>query len=469
MKNSFKLEENPREEFQLGLLKNRNSLVLTTKCNINCCFCSRKFNPFQTETYHRDFNEIIAEIKACMIYRMKSINSSISRITDGEPFTHPRIWDILEAVRETFPFRDYPRLHTKIQITTNGTYLTKENLKRLEELRGIVIVHSINSTNVEDWIKLSGSGRKLAEIVTSVPRLIKNFRIEYLPSIVAMPEVVGYKGIEDSIRDLVKHDAKSVRVFLPTYTKYASEEMQKMLNCDINKLRGIVDKIKKETKTNIWLYPEGNTNLNPNLYGLENVGISFSDEILTINNEKMFSRTHAFYIILNADNILEVVVKGKDGKLKNINLNPNEIILKNYIDYVINDDVNFIPEVIEEAVKKANKILIMHSEAARDIVKQAFKKAIRWSRLLKTKKFYFKTVYSDFYGGNVKSSGLLMCSDYQKYLKEFIENNFKPDLVLMTRDSFDVFGRDLLKESIYDVFSELDVKFELVGIRKVKI
>lgn len=465
MEHSYKLEENPREEFIMGLLKESNNIVVTTKCNINCCFCSRKFNPFKTETYHRNFNEIISEIKLCLPNRMKKINSSISRITDGEPFTHPRIWDILEVMRKEFPYKGLARLHDKIQITTNGTYLTKENLKKLEELGGIIIVHSINSTDVDDWMKLSGSSKKLAEIVTNVPKLIKNFEIAYLPSIVAMPQVVGYNGIEKSIRELSEHNVRSIRVFLPTYTKYASKEEQKILYCDENKLKELIDRLRKETKTNIWLYPEIHSDLKPKLYGLENVGILPSDEILAINNKKMFSRTHAFDTFLYAKDIQKVVIKTKEGKIKQINLNPKDIKIKNYVDFIVNEDINFTPEIIEKAVKKSQRILVMHSEAGEFIVKEAFKKAIRWSNLLKTKKFYFKTVYNDFYCGNVKCSGLLMCTDYKKYLEEFIENNFKPDLVLITQDSFDILGRDLLKDSIYDVFSEVGIEFVIMKNR----
>ncbi len=459
----MEIEINPRRDFFTHLLKGINSLVVTTTCNINCCFCSRKFNPFTQKLYHRNFNELVEEIKMFIPNSMKSINSSISRMTDGEPFAHPRIWDVLKLIREIYPYRGVPRLHDKIMITTNGTYLVEDNLKKLEELKGVIIVHSLNSTNVEDWIKLSGSTKKLAEIATDVPRLIKDFDINYVASIVAMPQVVGYDGIKRTIRDLYEYNVRSIRVFLPTYTKYASKEEQETLYCDENKVKDLVNRLREELKITIWLYPTSHDDLNPKLYGLENLGISPTDEILYINNKKIFSRTHAHDILLNSETTQQITIKTKDDEIKQVTLDPSKIEIKNYLDLLMNKDVKFTPEIIEEKTKGYKNILVAYSEAGEKIIKKAFEKAIIWSDELKKKEFYFQTVYNDFYGGTVKCAGLLMCQDYEKYIKKFIDENFKPDVVLMSHDSFDLSGRDLLNNHIYDICSKLKVKAELIS------
>ena len=458
----FNIKNNPHEEFLLGLRKGYNNIVVTTMCNINCCFCSRLFNPFKTEMYHRDFNDIIAEINACWPNKMKMINSSISRMTDGEPFTHPRIWDILKYTRNKFQFKGLNRLYDKIQITTNGTYLTEENLRKLEELKGIIVVHSINSTDPEDWMKLTGSSRKMAEIATSVPSLIKDFDIEYVPSIVAMPSVVGYEGIEKSIRDLAGYGAKSLRVFLPTYTKYASSEEQKMLSCDEDRLRKLVDKLREETKMNVWLYPYIHNDVKPKLAGFEHLGLMPDDEILTINGNKVFSRSDALNNILFFKGSKSLTIKTVKGDVEKKFFYSDDVNVNNYTENLPNKDINLNPASVVKAVESYDKILVLHSKGAEKLVKAAFEKVIRWKDELKKKQFHFKTVNSNFYGGNVICAGLLMCSDYKECLTEFIEQNSKPDIVLLSKDSFDILGRDLLKKSIYDVFSELDVKFDFV-------
>lgn len=73
-------EEYKIEEALIGLLKNENNLVVTTKCNLNCVFCSRKFNPFTVEGFHYDFNFIKSQIDLFKPNRLITVNASISRV-----------------------------------------------------------------------------------------------------------------------------------------------------------------------------------------------------------------------------------------------------------------------------------------------------------------------------------------------------------------------------------------------------
>jgi len=134
------------EDALMGIIMQRNNLVVNTSCNIDCVFCSRKFNPYQTKLFQKDFNLIRAEIGLFTPNKLIHINSAISTLTDGEPFIHPRIWDILALIRSKFPYRGLRNLNDKIKITTNGTLMTGNNLKKLEDLKGIILVHSVNST-----------------------------------------------------------------------------------------------------------------------------------------------------------------------------------------------------------------------------------------------------------------------------------------------------------------------------------
>src|SRR3989338_8367990 len=173
------------EDALMGIIMQRNNLVVNTSCNIDCVFCSRKFNPYQTKLFQKDFNLIRAEIGLFTPNKLIHINSAISTLTDGEPFIHPRIWDILALIRSKFPYRGLRNLNDKIKITTNGTLMTGNNLKKLEDLKGIILVHSVNSTDVDDFMKLTGVGRQAAEVAVSLPKRVTNFGITYSPSIVA--------------------------------------------------------------------------------------------------------------------------------------------------------------------------------------------------------------------------------------------------------------------------------------------
>ena len=454
------LKENPKEDILMSMLRGLNQLVVTTACNINCIFCSRKFNPFKGSYFHRKFTDIKAELRLFNPNNSIKVNASVSRLTDGEPFTHPRIWDVLNLIREYFPYKGIERFSDRLYITTNGTYLTEDYLKRLEGLKGVRLVHSINSTDVKDWMKLSNASEKLARIATDVPKIIKGFDLDYSPSIVALPKVIGFEGIEKTIRDLDNHDAKTLRVFLPTYTKYASKEEQEILTCDKERLFDLINRLNKELKIKILMYPQIFEDITPRLEGYENVDIHPSDEILSINKVKVFSRTHAQRYLLN--NRLSIVHLRSGNKERKVMVYFKNIQNINYIDERVNLDCSFMPKDIETVTKGYKNILVLHSVAGEKAIKASFRKAVEWCEDIQDKKFYFQTVHNDFYQGSVLCGGLLMCSDYKKYLQKFIDENFKPDLVLMSRRSFDLLGRDLLRDSIYDVCEDLGVEFRIL-------
>ncbi|MCG2718339.1 MAG: radical SAM protein [Nanoarchaeota archaeon] len=454
------LKENPKEDILMGILKGWNELAVTTACNINCIFCSRKFNPFKSHYSHRKFTDIKAELRLFNPNNTIHVNASVSRLTDGEPFTHPRIWDILKLIREYFPYRGLEKFSDRLYITTNGTYLTKDYLKRLEKLKGVRLIHSINSTDVKDWMKLSNASKKLAEIATNVPRMIGDFNLDYIPSIVALPKIVGFDGIEKTITDLDNCGVKTLRVFLPTYTKYASKKEQEIMQCDKDQLFDLINKLSKKVNMKILIYPQVFEDVTPKLEGYENIKIYPSDKIISINKVRIFSRAHAQRCLLR--NRISIVHLKSGEKEKKVIVYSKNIKNVNYIDERINKDCPFVPKDIESATKSYKNILVLHSVTGKKAIRAAFKKSIEWSEKLQDKKFYFQTVYNDFYGGSVMCGGLLMCSDYKKYLQKFIDKKFKPDLVLMSRSSFDLLGRDLLKDSIYEVCEELGVEFKIV-------
>ncbi|MCL2767049.1 MAG: radical SAM protein, partial [Peptococcaceae bacterium] len=98
---------------------NGNILPLTSACNMKCLFCSHSQNPADLLVYHipprdlRDIKETISYMNpACPVI----IGESVTRIIEGEPFTHPDIDGVLELIRDYFA-------ETPIRITTNGSLL----------------------------------------------------------------------------------------------------------------------------------------------------------------------------------------------------------------------------------------------------------------------------------------------------------------------------------------------------------
>lgn len=76
-----------------------NILPITTVCNVRCAFCSHNQNPPEVQAIaipHLDFDMIADLLDYLDGDRKIIIGESTSLIMEGEPFTHPRFFDVLE-------------------------------------------------------------------------------------------------------------------------------------------------------------------------------------------------------------------------------------------------------------------------------------------------------------------------------------------------------------------------------------
>lgn len=462
MKIDYDINKYYIEDALLNLVAGANNLVVTTKCNVGCIFCSRKFNPFHASVFEKSMEDIKTELKFFRKDRFIRINTSISRVTDGEPFVHPQIWEILSYIRKKFPYKN--NMGPRIQITTNGTLLNDENLKKLNDIDGIVLLHSINNTSIDDWIKLHRGSRELGETSISIPGKIKKFKnIEYFPSIVAMPAVTGWNSIRNSIMNLKNAGCEYLKIFLPTYTKFANEDEQRQLYCDFKELEKFVNEIGKNIGMYIQIRPSVFSDLTPKLMFFEEMGLKPDDEIIEINGVVPFSRTHAQHIILCSRSLLIIEALEKTGKKKQLIYDPMSDRIRYKIIHELNNDFPCMPYEIADAIGKSKKVLVMTSSIAAELVKKAFIKAKGFDNRLSDIEFHFQPVYNDFFGGNVKAGGLLIYDDYEKYAKKFIEENFRPELIIVGDSSFDIFGRDLLRKSIYELEKATGVNIRMLG------
>ncbi len=118
-----------------------NVLPLTSACNLRCVFCSNLQNPRGVRVYH--VPHLSLPLALNLIPRLDPrrkiiIGEAATRISEGEPFTHPHVWQALEAVRERYP-------QTPLQITTNGTFLNREAVQRLAGMGRLEVNLSLNS------------------------------------------------------------------------------------------------------------------------------------------------------------------------------------------------------------------------------------------------------------------------------------------------------------------------------------
>ncbi len=110
----------PRDHFPQEV-----TLELTGNCNLRCKHCYGSFTPGHGDTLQTaQVLSALDQIKAFHCYDV--------RLTGGEPFLHPGIWEILDAAVNIH--------HFYITITTNGTLVTPQIARRLKEI-GKMSVH----------------------------------------------------------------------------------------------------------------------------------------------------------------------------------------------------------------------------------------------------------------------------------------------------------------------------------------
>ncbi|AKL95725.1 tungsten-containing aldehyde ferredoxin oxidoreductase cofactor-modifying protein Cmo [Clostridium aceticum] len=112
-------------------------IEVTTKCNFDCITCIR--SSWQDCLLHMEwetFENILENLKE--LPNLESVHFG----GFGEPMMHPRIFDMLRAVKQ---------LGLKVEMITNGSYLQKENIQQLIDLELDILFTSLDSPEEEDY------------------------------------------------------------------------------------------------------------------------------------------------------------------------------------------------------------------------------------------------------------------------------------------------------------------------------
>ncbi|TWH51848.1 tungsten cofactor oxidoreductase radical SAM maturase [Sporomusa sp. KB1] len=112
-------------------------IEVTTKCNFACITCIR--SSWQDELTHMEwstFEKILNSLKE--LPDLESVHFG----GFGEPLLHPRIFDMLKAVKE---------LGLNVEMITNGSFLREEVIQKLIGLQVDVLFTSLDSPEEEEY------------------------------------------------------------------------------------------------------------------------------------------------------------------------------------------------------------------------------------------------------------------------------------------------------------------------------
>ncbi len=270
-----------------------NILAVTTNCSTSCIFCSHLQNPEEINAFYIDklSREQIDTLTEFLDGTRKIvIGESATRICEGEPFLRDDIMEILEDLR--LKYSDTP-----IQITTSGIHLDEAVLSALKGLGNIELNVSLNSCSIQGREKLY-RGKAHWSAVDSVKQL-RHYGINYSGSIVAMPHLVGWEDIRDTVVFLSEHGAATIRIFMPGYTRFSKGVLPPE---DIrSSLEEFTVELGKSIDTPLLMEPSGIKDLNAMVEGVLrgspawDSGIVKGDIILRVDGKKAISRVDAYY------------------------------------------------------------------------------------------------------------------------------------------------------------------------------
>lgn len=168
--------------------------VLTNKCNIDCTFCF-----MDAEKYRADGFELSAAEREIILNEIVENEVLKVILTGGEPMLVPEIFDYIQKFRQH---------NIWVELTTNGTRLTENNICKLKDCGLNVIQLSINGSEISINDKLMGFS--FNRIVKNAELLIKrDFRVHFkvtvtrqnisdVPNIIRLAERLG---IEETTLD----------------------------------------------------------------------------------------------------------------------------------------------------------------------------------------------------------------------------------------------------------------------------
>lgn len=443
------------EQMILYSAKEDNILPLTSACNVRCIFCSHPQNPAGVQVYgigHRSLEDVQRTLEFIDPERKIVIGESVTRIMEGEPFLHPHIKTILRLIREKFPT-------TLIQITTNGTLLTEDVLELLAASGRIELYISLNSVTSGGRARLMGDTGE--QVLQAIPEL-RRHGIAFQGSIVAMPWVVGYEDIAETIAFLDQHGAETVRIFMPGYTKKAREELRFTPEL-LTELASWVQQVQKHTRVPLCVEPSLVQNLCAEVQGVipdspaARAGLQVNDEIVRIGAEVPFSRVDAFRKLTTTGKTELVICR--NGERQTLRLE-KERGSRSGLVFAYDFDPDLYKELRASILRRrARRPLLMGSTLATPVLASLVERLrVELEGIVPE----LVTVKNNFFGGSIMAGGLLVVQDFLDQWHTLADLEY--DLVLVPSIFLDPWGADLTGRSYTELEEGMSVPVEIVEI-----
>jgi hypothetical protein len=240
----------------------RIQLPISAVCNSRCIFCSNDLNPFPVARgLFRDLEDVKLQLALMDEHYRQPIRLSDSlpgKIAEGEAFLHPQLFEILRLIRRKF-------LTNLLCFTTNGSMLDEAFVKELSRYRPIEITLSMHSTRPDLWAGIFGKDEHSAAKAIDAPRLIKQYHMDLIGTIVPLPAICGWQDIENTYGAFVSRGAKSMILYRPGYSRCSPPDAVRAMECPLGEFADFAERMRDRHGIPVAVFPHMRGELNVNI------------------------------------------------------------------------------------------------------------------------------------------------------------------------------------------------------------
>lgn len=285
-----------------------NVLHLTSACPLGCVFCSHAFNPEGVEIFapgalSRDMaRELLEFLQPGKTVRM---GESTSRVLEGEPFSHPQIFPILEDLRKKHG-------QIPVEIVTAGLLQVPQEVDRLQELGSVSLKLSLNI--LPPPLRRELMGPKAGDIRPLLSALQER-GIPFSLTLVAQPHKTGWRALRDSIVEACAYGPRDITLFRPAWTQNTPASLR-LRPGDEEKLKALSASLQSQVPMPLLLEPPELKDLQPVLAGVYpqspcgKVGLKRGDILRKIGDMVPRSRREAYDLLYAGEGPLPVWIEG---------------------------------------------------------------------------------------------------------------------------------------------------------------
>jgi NifB/MoaA-like Fe-S oxidoreductase len=286
-----------------------------------------------------------------------------------------------------------------------------------------------------------------AKTAVKAPYFLSKNHISFHGSLVAQPSITGWDDIERTIELFAQCHAKTVRVFLPGYTKWYQGNSQEVIS-----RKSLMEFARQMTiQYDLPVLAEP-----PLLEGLDAVvegavrgsaadrcGIHPGTVIRKVNEIPVLSRFHAYELCRDTESPLLSIDAAHDEIIVRLDKGAGE---SSGLVFYHDADPGRFQAINKIAGDPDDRILVLTSTLAFKIV------AAAWSQWLPhLPSAEIRAVDNRFFGGTIMAAGLLMVEDFIAAIQNLNKKKENYDMIMIPEEPFDHKGCDLIGKSYREI------------------